>query len=50
MAESNSLKIVVDVIATLNLQHTNIPSSEHSIEKVRGIIKTYDDGLQYYST
>ncbi len=47
MAESNSLKIVVDVIATLNLQHTNIPSSEHSIEKVRGIIKTYDDG---YST
>ena len=47
MAESNSLKIVVDVRATLYLQHTDVPSSEHSIEKVRGIINTYDDG---YST
>lgn len=47
MAESNSLKIVIDVRATLNLQHTDVPSSEHSIEKVRGIINTYDGG---YST
>ena len=44
MAESNSLKIVVNLSATLNLQHTDVPSSEHCIEKVRGIINTYDDG------
>ena len=44
MEENRNLENVVNVRAILDLQHTDVPQSEHREERVDYIIETYDDG------